>query len=274
MNGIQKLTRHTLTAIAAGVLLTNGCVLSHGTRPPAMFGSVAPRNYCPSDTVIASYNLLGTNTCISRPGLDCATIQPTIGISSTPMSFAPASVTAFAGRVDFVPTEDNVDVTFSTGSMTRQQAYIYPTVDSAGAATTNTAFVRDSTYSIQKINGDIGSELTHSGMCAGSTPTHAPASLPGLPQYSSNLRLQQICNRNSVAINVTISSAAAPPVTIGLMPGECRDPSPPGGSSMIAGGSTVEVQSLAIDPGAQCSATQGSTPPATLRTAVIMRCGM
>jgi hypothetical protein len=274
MNGIQKLTRYTLSAIAVGVLLTNGCTLPHASLQPSTFGSVAPKNYCPGDIVVASYNLLGTNTCISRPGLDCAALQPTIGISSTPMSFAPASITAFAGRVDFTPTEDNVDVTFSTGSATGQQAYIFPTVNSAGAAITGTAFVRDSTHSTQRINGDVGAELTHSGMCAGSTPTHAPASLPGLPQYSSNLRLQQICNRNSVPINVTISSAAAPPVTVSLMPGECRDPSPPGSPSMIAAGSMVEVQSLAIDPGAQCSATQGSTPPATLSTAVVMRCGM
>ncbi len=274
MNRIQTLTRYSLATIAAGVLMTNGCALPHATLQPVMFGSVAPKNYCPGNTVVASYNLLGTDTCVSRPGLDCATIQPTIGINSAPTSFAPASITAFAGRVDFVPTEDNVDVTFSTGSMTGRQVYVYPTVDSAGAALTKSTFVRDSTYSIQKINGDVGVELTHSGMCAGSTPTHAPASLPGLPQFSSNLRLQQICNRNSVPINVTISSAAAPPVTVSLMPGECRDPSPPGGSSTIAAGSTVEVQSLAIDPNAQCNATQGSTLPATLRTAVLMRCGM
>jgi hypothetical protein len=274
MNGTQILTRYTFAAIAAGVLLTNGCSLPHATLPPAMFGTVAPKNYCPGDTVIASYNLLGADTCVSRPGLDCATIQPTIGISSAPMSFAPASITAFAGRVDFTPTEDNVDVTFSTGSMTGRQVYVYPTIDSTGAAITKSTYVRDSTYSIQKINGDIGTELTHNGMCAGSTPTHAPASLPGFPQYSSILSLHQICNRNSVPINITISSAAAPPVSVNLMPGECRDPSPPGSASTIAAGSTVEVQSLAIDPGAQCNAAQGSTPPATLRTAVVMRCGM
>ncbi len=267
MDIIKKLNRFTLTALAAGVLMTNGCVLPHAQLPYAR--SVSPAQYCPGDTVTANYNVSLGDTCVSRPGFNCADFTPNVDLSSTPEVFPPRRFNAFVGSLEFMPTEDTFNVSFTPD----RNPTMFPTVDDMGRGVFATRMTPPETRTVTRINGPIVRELSHGGMCAGSTPAYAPASLPGTPEVSNRLHVQGICNPNSVPITISLTSATGSSFSTTLAPGACADPSPPGVPGTGSDARIVEVSTRTIDPNAICNPLQGSTPPASLRTRVTLACG-
>jgi len=267
MPTIRLLVRGGLSALAAGVLLTNGCALTHAPFLGYDIGRVEPANYCPGDTVTARYDITAPDTCVSRPGLNCATLQPTITTRSTPESFAEQTVAGFANRVDFVPTADTVDVSFSMAGTTSQRL-IFPTLDAMGAAVTRFADVRNNTARTTRINGSGSYDLVFNGVCNGPQPGHAPAMLPGPPAFSAHLHMDSVCNPTSSTLLVNVAG-----MPVMLPPGACQNPLPPGSTTVIPAGAPVTLLSAPIDPAARCSSTEGGQPPADIRLRVAMTCG-
>lgn len=269
---LRTLARLGLSSLAAGVLLTNGCVIRHDV-PARSMGTVSPAHYCPGDRVSAQYDLLGATTCVSRPGLSCEMATPTIQLSSTPEAFPPRSFTAFAGGLEFVPTADRVDVRFATGSSLGEQTYFVPILDRGGMPTTVQVSVRDTTRSTERIVAPGPHPLTHQGVCAGDMPTHAPAPLPGLPTHSPNLRLQELCNGQETPIFVSITGASGISASNMLGPRACwQNPGPPGMPGAFGSGDVVSARSTTIDPSVRCSATEGGVPPMPITTVATMAC--
>lgn len=260
---LTSASRCTLGTLAAGVLLCQGCVLSHSIP----LGRATPQNFCPGDTVSAGFDLIGVDNCVSRPGLDCANTRPRVSISSAPEAFPAQTINDYRGRIDFAPEADNVAVSFSAGPGPRT-TILLPTLDAGGNPTTRAFEVINNSATVRRINGSGRYELLHHGICAGPTPAHAPALLPGPPLHSANLRLGSICNPNDAAVAVTVAGN-----TLTLRPGDCVDPSPPGSPGAIGAGAPVEIRALSIDPAARCGALEGGTPPSPLRLQVDMACG-
>lgn len=267
-----SLGKTLLGGLAAGVLLTNGCALPHAAwRPPTEeIGRVSPAQFCPGDTVTASYNLTQEQPCVSRSGFDCAALAPTITVASTPMAFAPQTTTAFAGHVDFVPAADSVDVSFTAASA----GLTYPVVTMAGTEALRIRTLVNNTANTRRITGEIMRTVNHGGMCAGSAPTHADGVLPGPPALSANLRTRRICNSSTAPLRLTIAGAPGEMIERDLAPGQCFDTAEPGISPEVAAARTYSVRALTVDPMTQCGAVQGSTPPAPLQTTIMLSCGM
>lgn len=261
MSLFRTSSRIALSSLAAGVLLTNGCTLPHAAPP---YAKVSPMQYCPGDTVVAEYDTIGTQPCVSHTGVDCATVTPTVVIASDSASLPAASISAFTGSRMFTPTESAVRVTFDA----TPADLIYPARNSAGENIFARRDLRPITRNITRIDGEVAETLTHNGMCAGMTPVNAPSPLPGAPQSSTRLLAQRICNTNAVPIIVNITGAPGAPGASGtLSPGECLPLGFP------ADGGVVNVSPAAIAPGEPCGSTQTGEPPQTLTTRVFLSCG-
>lgn len=265
---LTRSARLGLATVAAGMLLTNGCTLTHASRPPA-YGTVSPRNYCPGDVVTASYDLTRDAACVSRPGFDCATTVswPAITIDSAPMSFPPRTSAMSSDSLDFVPTAPRVDVTFTPP--VPSTSYMYP---GAGDPSVIIRTISAQTRTIERVDGSIARSLSHGGVCSGTTPAHTPAMIAELPEFSPNLRIEQVCNTSPVPIVATLSGASGD-ISRELPPGACFVPNEPGMPAARATGSTLGVRSLTVDPGAQCDPLQGMTPPTPLTTRAVLACG-
>ena len=118
----------------------------------------------------------------------------------------------------------------------------------------------------------VNRELVHGGMCAGSAPVNSSQPLPGLPQFSPNLRLTDLCNVNSVVVVVTLSGGPdGSTYTQTLSPGACLG-SMPGVPSSTADARVVDVRPAIVDPATRCTATGPNVPPPSLRTLARMSC--
>lgn len=270
MSSIRLLVRGGLSALAAGVLLTNGCALPHAPLPPGQdIGRVSPALFCPGDTVSASYNLTQEQACVSRPGFNCPDFQPTITMTSTPADFAPQTATAFAGNVDFMPSTDSTAVTFTAAS----PSLFYPITTLSGMPGFRSRWLVNNTATARRLTGTVMRTVEHGGMCAGGQPVNADGVIPGPPELSSNLRIRTICNSSATRIRITVPGAPGSMLERDLDPGQCFDTSEPGVPAEVGALRTYAVRSLVMDPGAQCDALQGMTPPASLRTTVTLGCG-
>lgn len=267
---IRLLVRGGLSALAAGVLLTNGCALPHADAPPGQsIGRVSPALYCPGDVVSASYNLTQEQPCVSRPGFSCPDFAPTITVSGVPADFAPLTSTGFTGNVDFTPSTDSTAVTFTAAS----SWLVYPVVSMSGVAGLRSRMMENNTATARRLAGTVMRTVEHGGMCAGSQPVNADGVIPGPPELSPSLRLRTICNASAVPIRITVPGAPGSMLERDLAPGQCFDTSEPGVPAEAAALRTYAVRALTVDPNAQCSALQGMTPPASLRTTVTLGCG-
>lgn len=261
MSLLRTATRITLSSLAAGVLLTNGCTLPHAALP---YARVTPMQYCPGDVVTAEYDTVGGLPCLSHSGVDCAAVMPTVAISSDSASLPTTAIHDFTGSRMFSPTESSAAVTFNA----TPADLIYPARNSAGENIFARRDLRPITRTITRIDGEIAETLTHNGMCAGTNPVNAPSPLPGAPRLSTRLVAQRICNSNSVPILVNVSGAPGAPSASGMLsPGACLPLGFP------ADGGVVSVSPAVIAPGAQCGTTQTGEPPQTLTTRVFLGCG-
>jgi len=249
-----------VTLIALAVLLLAGCTLDR--RGLLGLGRLSPQQFCPADTVTASFDLLAGETCPA--GVDCAPYFPNVGITSNPASFPPASFNNYVGSVPFVPSADRVDVTFDTD----RESVLIPTdrFDGGTRIFIQRSPVVDHTATTTRITGTIERELLHGGMCAGASPVNASVELPGPPQLSANLALVRLCNASPVPVVVTLP---APPGSVrrevfDLAIGECV-------ASPGADVRTVSIRPQTPDLSARCGALE-AIPPRALRTIAHLAC--
>ena len=259
-----------MAVAALAVAGTSGCILDRSPIAPG-WPVVEPRQYCPGDTVTASYDFLAGETC--RTPEACAALQPTVTTSSSPADFPTRVIAGYTDRFTFVPSGDRVELSFTPD----RNAVRVPTsrTDAEGRVIdVLREGVNPQRVLLTRINSPFESTLFHEGMCAGSTPTHAPARTVGTPIASPNLKLVELCNLNSVPVIVTLSETTSGVVVERrLEHRECFATSEPG----VVGGAdtarTVSIRSLIPDVGARCSATGPNSPPAPLRTLARMACG-
>lgn len=250
-----------VAVLCAGVLIA-GCRLDRS--PLYGMGRVTPQQYCPGDTVTASYDLLMEETCPAD--VDCAAHFPTLTITSAPESFPPRTVRAYADSFTFSPTADNVGVTFDID----RDAVTIPTsrFDGSTRIFVQRTNLRDYTHNISRIAGTIDSELLHEGVCAGNTPVNLPADLPGPPRLSPNMRLVELCNTNGIAVTIELVRVGGS-FTATLPPGRCLVPGADGVPADV--GDVRTIGANAPDLAARCSATM-QQPPRPLRTVARLAC--
>lgn len=255
-------------AIAAcAVIVANGCVLDRSPILPP-WPNLEPMQYCPGDTVRASYDFLAGRTCPA--GVDCSPFVPNVAISSSPASFAPMSFRSYAAGFDFTPAADAVTVTFDVD----RDPVLVPTEEFRdGFRVFSSRPSPDSSLTTRRITGAIGNELVFPGMCAGASPTYAPVSLETLPRLSPRLGLDTVCNNNGFDVVVTLTNASGTVYSTMVSPGRCLSTSMPGVPAGARSTQVIEARPLAMPPGTMCSATGPSTPPPTLRLTTSRTCG-
>jgi hypothetical protein len=273
----RHLSRTTLSLLAAGVLLTNGCVPPHAVP----YTRLSPAQYCPGDTLTASYDTQGGQACVSRPGADCADSTPAITLTSTSPTLPTETVRAFAASRDVVAAGDSVEVTFAPD----RRDLVYPALDRMGNPVWAWRYLIPYTHRSEAIVGEVSRTLTHGGMCSNSPgmppmPVHGAAEIPGAPELSPSLRLRRVCNENAFPVEVTVTTASGESATRLLQPlgapdtARCITTSEPGVPAALAFARIVGVRNPTNDPTAQCAdPTRPLVPPAPLRTSVQLGCG-
>ena len=261
----SKLFRYCTIAACAAVV-ANGCMLDR--RPIVSPGTLVPGEYCPGDTLIASYDFLrfAGGTCTPRAGApdECATLAPSVTMTSTPALFPPATRQSYQNSVSFTASGDRIDVGFAYGT---GSVFIPPS--------TWLVNVRDHTETARRIIGSIDSTLPHMGECARgfAVPTYAPVMVPGA---SPNLGLTQVCNPagNNATVNLTLSTdAPGESFSVTLAPGACQATSAPGVPAFAARARMISVApaGLMCGPGGDGTTTpQPAAPP--LSTLVRQAC--
>lgn len=216
-----KLFRYCTIAVCAAVV-ANGCMLNRTV--PTVAGTLVPGQYCPGDTLTASYDFLRYNEgmCTPRAGVpnDCVTAAPTGTMTSNPVLFPPTTrVDSYQNSIDFVASGDRVEVSFDFDAET---IFIPP----AKLLTE----VRDHTRVATRFVDNLDTTLQHMGECP--TGLAIPAYMPIIvPRTSPSLGLTAICNpaSNGATVDLIVSTGApgeSHPTT--LSPGNCFDTSGPG----------------------------------------------
>lgn len=264
----NKWFRYFVIAVCS-VTVATGCIIRRGNLT-ASYTSMTPAQYCPGDAMTASYDFLGTDVCPADAS--CASFFPVVAISSTPTAFPMQSITNYTGSVNFTaPDADRFSVLFNPD----RDNVLIPTSE---IMPDGRVFIQreslDQTRSATRI-ATVNQELMHGGMCAGSTPVNSPQPLPGLPQFSANLRLTDLCNVNGVTVIVTLSGGAdGTSFTQTLMPGGCLA-GMPGVPTTTENARVVEVRPAVVAPGTRCDSTgtmNNNVPPPPLRTLARMSC--
>jgi hypothetical protein len=253
---------------ACSTLVATGCIIERGVLTRG-YGDVSPRAYCPGDTITASYDFLEDLRCPTGLEESCASLFPTVAITSEPMQFPAQSIRGYTGSFSFpAPDAERFNVWFRPD----RDEVLIPTEEFRDG---NRVFVgRRSTeqYWVASRQGPLDRVLAHDGMCAGSEPVNAPQMLPGLPEFSPNLALSDLCNLNPVHVIVTLSGGAiGSPYTQILAPNQCLGDMP-GVPSSTQSARMVEVLPVNMDPATRCTATGPHMPPPPLRTRVRMQC--
>lgn len=263
----HKLFRYSAIA-ACSVIVASGCVLDRSPILPG-WAKVEPFEYCTGDTLRASYDLLGSNTCPA--GVDCSPYFPNVTISSGTGAFPATPFRAYGGELFFNGSGDTAPVTFDID----RDNVLIPTdrFDGGTRIFLQRTGLNDTSITARRITAARETEHAHGGMCAGAAPVNASVELPGPPRLSPSLRLQDLCNVNGVPVNVTLSGGP-PGVTYSrdLIPGECINTSMPGVPAGLDESRIVDIRPLIPDPSTRCSATGPNSPPPTLRTRARMAC--
>lgn len=252
------------------VVVATGCIIERRNLEGPGYARLEPNNYCPGDTLTASVDFLGADVC--PPDASCASFFPVVSLSSTPAAFPPQSITNYTGSVSFTaPDADRVSVLFNPD----RDSVLIPTAE---VRPDGRVFAQreslDQTRVATRI-AMVNRELVHGGMCAGSTPVNSAQPLPGLPQFSPNLRLTDLCNVNSVDVVVTLSGGAdGTSFTQTMSPGQCLN-AMPGVPASVENARVVEVRPVSPAPGTRCDSTgtmDNNVPPPPLRTLARMQC--
>lgn len=239
----NTLFRYCTIAVCA-VVVANGCMLNRAVIV-ASAGRVEPAQYCPGDTLTASYDFLRfapDGMCVPRDGvaMDCERSAPNVTISSSPALFPSVTLRSYVNRVDFPASGDRVDVSFAYGNTS---VFIPPM--------TMVQNVLDNTATATRITGAIETTLPHVGYCATgmAVPSYGYVEVAGTPAISPNLRLVSICNpaSNGFSVDYTLVGASpgdSHPVT--LAPGECLDTGAPGVPAFAANAQRIDAGQTAM----------------------------
>ena len=228
-----KLFRYCTIAACAAVV-ANGCMLDR--RPILSPGTVVPGQYCPGDTLVASYDFLrfAGGVCTPRAGSpsECTTAAPTVTMTSTPALFPPTTLQSYRNSVSFTASGDRVDVGFVYGA---GSIFVPPS--------TLLVNVRDHTESATRIIGAVETTLPHMGNCARgfAVPTYMPVIVP---RTSPSLGLTSICNpaSNGATVDLMVSTdAPGESFSTTLSPGSCFDTSGPGVPAFVTRGTLISA---------------------------------
>lgn len=253
---------------ACSVSVATGCIIERGVLTRG-YGDVSPIAYCPGDTITASYDFLEDLRCPTGLEDSCASLFPTVAITSEPEHFTAQSIRGYTGSFSFpAPDADRFNVWFRPD----RSEVLIPTEEIRDG---NRVFVgRPSTerYAVVSRQGPLDRVLAHDGMCAGGVPVNAPQMVPGTPDFSPNLLLTDLCNINSMHVIATLSGDTSGTVyTQALAPNQCLSEMP-GIPSSTQNARLVEVRPMNMDPATRCTATGPHMPPPPLRTRVRMQC--
>ncbi len=253
---------------ACSASVATGCIIERGVLTRG-YGDVSPVAYCPGDTITASYDFLEDLRCPTGLEATCASFSPTVAIISEPVHFPAQSIRGYTGSFSFpAPDADRFNVWFRPD----RNEVLIPTEEIRDG---NRVFVgRRSTeqYWVASRQGPLDRVLMHGGMCAGSAPVNAPQMVPGLPEFSPNLLLTDLCNINPVHVVVTLSGdTSGASYTQALAPNQCLNDMP-GVPGTTQSARLVEVRPMNMDPATRCTATGPYMPPPPLRTRVRMQC--
>lgn len=252
------------------VVVATGCIIERRDLMGPGYARLEPNNYCPGDTLTASVDFLGADVC--PPDASCESFFPIVALSSAPTAFPAQSITNYTGSVSFTaPDADRVSVLFNPD----RDSVLIPTAE---VRPDGRVFAQreslDQTRVATRI-AMVNRELVHGGMCAGSTPVNSAQPLPGLPQFSPNLRLTDLCNVNSVDVVVTLSGGAdGTSFTQTMSPGQCLN-AMPGVPASVENARVVEVRPVSPAPATRCDSTgtmDNNVPPPPLRTLARMQC--
>lgn len=263
----NKWIRYGIIA-ACSVSVATGCLIDRSALTPR-YSDLAPRFYCPSDSITASYNFLQDLSCPTGLEDTCMRLFPTVGITSDQSAFPAQSIRGYTGSFTFTaPDAPRFNVLFNPD----RDEVLIPTAEIRDGSR---VFVgrdsRDQTL-VSTRQEPLVSVLTHDGMCAGGVPVNAPQTLPGLPEFSPSMRLTDLCNVNAVPVIVTLSGAAdGSSFTQTLSPGQCLA-SMPGVPASTQNARVVDVRPMSMDPATRCTATGPFMPPPPLRSQVRMQC--
>lgn len=261
--------RYAVIAVCSVVVAT-GCIIHRGNLSGPGYARLEPLSYCPGDTLTASYDFLGADVC--PPDASCASFFPVVTLSSTPTAFPTQSITNFVGSVTFpAPAADQVNVLFDPD----RDSVLVPTAEIQPDGRVFRQHDSLNQTGVARRIATVNQELIHGGMCAGAAPVNASQPLPGLPQFSPNLRLTDLCNVNAVAVVVTLSGGAdGTSFSQTLSPGQCLA-SMPGVPTSTESARVVEVRPVSPAPGTRCDTTgtmDNNVPPPPLRTLARMSC--
>lgn len=260
-NGIGAGKRLMMLAVLAAL---GGCHLERSPIAPP-FGKVTPPEYCPGDTLTASYDFLFTDTC--RAGADCT--GPNVDVSAAPAVFPATTLSGFTASLPFTATAAPViDVTFRADRMP-VTIPVTRTMPDGTLINVERSFVNPVTAHLTQFSAGPRT-FSHDGLCAGSSPSYAVNDLPG-PGVSGRVRASQVCNVSGVATVVTITGDGAADSITWTMPLAVRECATlPADVAAMARRITARPQ--VPDLSARCSAVTGSTPPRSLRTDVTLAC--
>jgi hypothetical protein len=264
----MRLTQRTLfrycMVTACAAIVANGCMLDR--RAIQSPGTLVPGQYCPGDTLTASYDFLhyAGGTCTPRDGApdECTTAAPTVTMSSTPALFPTTSLQSYQNSIDFTASGDRVDVSYAYGTTS---VFVPPST-----LLTN---VRDNTETATRITSPVSSTLPHGGDCVGLSPRYFAVEVPRLPRYSPNVGLLRVINANGVMVRYVISgTAVGENYEAVLAPGDSIDTSMPGVPASIRSARTIEAfpVGLMCTPGSGTVDSPPRAPP--LNTQVITGC--
>ena len=264
----NKWVRYSIIAACSASVAT-GCIINRGVLEGPGYAAVVPNNYCPGDTVTTSVDFLRELRCPAGLEELCMSLSPTVAITSEPAVFPPQSIRGYTGSFDFIaPDAPSVNVRFNPDP----DEVLIPTEEMRDG---NRVFVgRSSTdrLLVATRQGPLDRVLAHDGMCAGGVPVNAPQMVPGLPQFSPNLILTDLCNLNTAHVIVTLSGGVGgSPYTQTLAPNQCLSEMP-GVPASTQSARVVEVRPMNMDPSTRCTATGPHMPPPPLRTRVRMQC--
>lgn len=254
-------------------MLAGGCSLQRIGGNPGY--RVEPMEYCPGDTLTASYDYLGDLVPWSCPdGVGCSAEYPQVRITTSPElpSDMPESMTGYTGSREFATSGDRIQVNFDVTSPRGEDIWI-PTneFDDRGRRVVLMRRVSDLSRTATLL-GAKTSELMHEGMCNGAMPVNAEAALPGPPDLSPNAQVTSLCNTSSVPIIASLLKEDGAALFIQMVsPGNCLRAGEGSVPSDLAGARRVRVEPLSPDPMTRCGAAS-TRPPPPLRTRVVQQC--
>jgi hypothetical protein len=250
----NKAFRFCTIAICA-VVVANGCRLER--RPIINVGRIEPAQYCPGDTLAASYDFLRSDTCTGTAEA-CDMNRPVVTMSSSPALFPAQTVTAYQHSIPFAASGDSVDVRFD-----------FPDTEVRIPTSITRGVAPDETHRATRIASPMLNSLAHGSDCTSGAPRYFPVEVQRLPRFSPNIVLLQVINANSVPARYILSGTATGEIfETTLMPGGRIDTSMPGVPAGIRSATMIEAIPIGLvcTPGSGTVDSPPTAPPLNTQT--------